>query len=301
MPPQPIDEVLTRLDEIIAEARRRQSRNGYFAALYRDVTARVAAAIEAGEFEDDARMERLDVAFAQRYFDALEERDTEAGPPRSWARTFEAAERWRPLILQHLLLRVNTHVNLDLGITAVEVVPGDEIADLKADFYRINRILGAMIEEVQARTSRVSPWTGVLDRLGGTADEIISNFCLVRAREDARDVARTLAPLDTDQRAQLIRAKDRETARRTDAILRSGGVWIVPALVGIRLWEEDHVPSVIAALSSTGAAPVLRRNAARFEIQKRPGKRDETPPGRHPPPQSRQAPHNTPATSSQWR
>jgi hypothetical protein len=147
---------------------------------------------------------------------------------------------------------VNTHISLDLGITAVEVVPGDEIADLKSDFYRINRILGAMIEEVQARISRVSPWTGVLDRLGGTADEVINSFCLVQAREDARDVARTLAPLDADQRAQLIRAKDRETARRTDAILRSGGVWIVPALVGIRLWEEDHVPSVIATLSSTG-------------------------------------------------
>jgi hypothetical protein len=181
------------------------------------------------------------------------------------------------------------------------MVPGDEIADLKADFYRINRILGAMIEEVQARISRVSPWTGVLDRLGGTADETISDFCLVRAREDAWDVARTLAPLDADRRAQLIRAKDQEAAQRTDAILRSGGVWIVPALVGIRLWEEDHVPSVIAALSSTGAAPVLHRNAARFEIQKRPGKRDEMPPGRHPPRQSRQTPHNTPATSSQWR
>ena len=59
MPPQSIDEVLTRLDEVIAEARHRQSRNGYFAALYRDVTARVAAAIEAGELEDDVRMERL--------------------------------------------------------------------------------------------------------------------------------------------------------------------------------------------------------------------------------------------------
>lgn len=252
MPPQSIDEVLTRLDQIIAEARHRQSRLGYFAALYRDVTARVAAAIEAGEFEDDARMERLDVAFAQRYFDALEQRDTEAGPPRSWARTFEAAERWRPLILQHLLLGMNTHINLDLGIAAVEVVSGDEIADLKADFYRINRILGAMIEEVQVRIARVSPWIGVLDRLGGTADEVISNFCLVRAREDAWSFAQTLAPLDAEQRAPLIRAKDRETAQRTDDILRPGGVWIVPTLVGIRLWEEDHVPSVIAALSRTG-------------------------------------------------
>lgn len=254
MSAQSIDEVLTRLDQIIVEARQRRSRIGYFAALYRDVTARVAAAIEAGEFEDNARMERLDVVFARRYFDALEKRNAEAGPPRSWARTFEVTERWRPLILQHLLLGMNAHINLDLGIAAVKVAPRDEIAGLKADFYRINRILGTMIEEVQARIAEVSPWTGVLDRLGGTADEVISNFCLVRAREDAWDFARTLAPLGPDDRAQLIRAKDRETAQRTTDILRPGGFWIVPTLIGIRLWEEDHVPSVISTLSATSMA-----------------------------------------------
>ena len=254
MPPQSIDEVLRRLDQIIADARRRESRNGYFAALYRDVTARVAAAIEAGEFQDNARMERLDVAFARRYLDALKARGTETGPTRSWARTFEAAERWRPLILQHLLLGMNAHINLDLGIAALEVAPGDNITDLKADFYRINRILGTMIENVQARIAHVSPWTGVLDRLGRKADEVISNFCLVSARDDAWDFAKTLAPLGAERRAQRIRAKDRETAQRIENILRPGGLWIVPVLIGIRLWEEDDVPSVIAALSNT--APV---------------------------------------------
>jgi hypothetical protein len=254
MPPQSIDEVLARLDRAIADARRRQSRIGYFAALYRDVTAQVAAALEAGEFQDNARMERLDVAFAQRYLDALEARETETGPTRSWTRTFAAAERWRPLILQHLLLGMNAHINLDLGIAAVEVAPRDEIADLKPDFYRINRILGAMVEKVQARIAEVSPWTGVLDRLGGRADEVISNFCLVSARDDAWEFAKTLAPLGAEERARRIQAKDRETAQRTEKILRPGGPWIVPVLVGIRLWEEDDVPSVIAALSSTGSA-----------------------------------------------
>lgn len=252
MPPQSIDEVLRQLDQTIADARRRESRLGYFAALYRDVTARVAAAIEAGEFQDNSRMERLDVAFAWRYLEALEARGTEAGPTRSWTRTFEVAKRWRPLILQHLLLGMNAHINLDLGIAAVEVAPGDEITDLKADFYRINRILGTMIEEVQARIAEVSPWTGVLDRLGGRADEVISNFCLVSARDDAWDFAKALAPLGAERRAQMIRAKDRETTRRIEKILRPGGLWIVPVLTGIRLWEEDDVPSVIAALSSTG-------------------------------------------------
>lgn len=254
MPAQSIDDILTQLDRIIADAGRERSRLGYFAALYRDVTARVQAAIEEGEFEDGPRMERLDVIFAQRYLDALEARDSENGPTRAWTRTFEATERWRPLILQHLLLGMNAHINLDLGIAAVEVAEENEIGDLEADFDHINRILGAMIEHVQTRVSKVSPWIGVLDRLGGRADEVISNFCLTCARHDAWDFARTLAPLDSDERKQRIRAKDRETARRTDKILRPGGPWLIPVLYWIRFWEDKHVPSVIDTLSATSPA-----------------------------------------------
>lgn len=251
VPPQSIDEVLAELDRTIGEARRQESRRGYFAALYRDVTARVGAAIEAGEFQDGPRMERLDVAFARRYLDALEKRKTQTGPPLSWARTFEAAERWLPLVLQHLVLGMNAHINLDLGIAAVEVAQEGELADLKNDFDRVNEILRSMIEEVQTRISAISPWIGMLDRLGGEADEVISNFCLTSARDDAWEFARTLAPLDADRRAEVIRAKDRETARRTDKILRPGGPWSLPLLAWIRVWENDHVPSVIAALSDT--------------------------------------------------
>ena len=254
MSAQSIDDILTQLDRIIVDARRNRSRLGYFAALYRDVTARVKAAIENGAFEDGARMERLDVVFAQRYLDALEARDTASGPTRAWTRTFEATERWQPLILQHLLLGMNAHINLDLGIAAAEVAEQNEISDLETDFDHINRILGAMIEDVQARVSNVSPWIGVLDRLGGTADEVISNFCLTHARNDAWDFARTLAPLNPDERKERIRAKDRETAQRTDKILRPGGLKLLPVLCWIRLWEDEHIPSVVETLSATSPA-----------------------------------------------
>ena len=30
------------------------------------------------------------------------------------------AGRWRPIVLQHLLLGINAHINLDLGVTASE-------------------------------------------------------------------------------------------------------------------------------------------------------------------------------------
>jgi len=252
--PQSIDDILDELDQILAESRRRRSRLGYFAALYRDVTAQVKRAIEAGEFDDGARMERLDVRFARYYLDALDARATAEGPSRAWARTFEAAARWRPLVLQHLLLGMNTHINLDLGIAAVEVTTEQRLPALKRDFNRINQILGSMIEAVQTRIAKVSPWIGVLDRLSGRADEVISNFCLVHARADAWDFAQTLAAMDPADRPQLIAEKDRETAERTAPILRPGGPWILPSLFWIRLWETDHVPTVLSTLSRTSPA-----------------------------------------------
>ena len=254
MPPQSIDEVLTRLDQIIAEARRTDDPLGYFAALYRDVTARVASTIEDGGFRDGARMERLDVVFANRYFEALEGRGTEAGPPRAWASAFAAADRWRPLVLQHLLLGMNAHINLDLGVAALEAAPSSGLSDLRADFMRINRILGDMIEAVQRRLARVSPWIGVLDRLGGGVDEAVSNFSLARARDDAWSFATRLESLDGDRRGAAIDAKDRETARRADKILTPGGLWVVPVLVLVRLREDGDVSSVIEVLSRTSPA-----------------------------------------------
>lgn len=252
--PQSIDIILEELDQVLAEARRQRSRLGYFAALYRDVTARVQAAIEAGDFEDGARMERLDVRFARHYLDALKAHESGSNPPRAWARTFAAAGRWRPLVLHHLLLGMNAHINLDLGIAAVEITTEETLLDLKADFDRINQILGAMIETVQARVADVSPWIGVLDQLGGRADEVISNFCLVQARKDAWGFATNLASLDAEAQARAIEAKDRETARRTAHILQPGGPWIVPALLWVRLWETNDVPTVLSILSRTSPA-----------------------------------------------
>ncbi|HEX8283228.1 MAG TPA: DUF5995 family protein [Pyrinomonadaceae bacterium] len=67
MPPRTIEEVIARLEEIIDDALRREHRIGYFGALYERVTTNVRRALVAGDvFQDNPRMERLDVVFAAR-------------------------------------------------------------------------------------------------------------------------------------------------------------------------------------------------------------------------------------------
>lgn len=148
-----IDEVLEDLDEIILETKERDDTLGYFAVLYRRVTWKVKEGITNGYFEDAERMEQLDIIFAQRYIHAY--RDYRNGIPvtNSWQKAFLLSNNRSFIILQHLLLGMNAHINLDLGIAAAEVCKYEKIETLRTDFYKINEILASLVDEVQHNLS----------------------------------------------------------------------------------------------------------------------------------------------------
>src|SRR5262245_50485432 len=149
MAAQNIDEVITQLSDIIDRSRSESSRIGYFATLYRKVAISVMQGVLNGRFEDGARIERLNVNFANRYLEAYEIHRKGEIPTASWQVSFESAGHWRPLTLQHLLLGANAHINLDLGIAAVETSPGDQLPQLKHDFDLINKILADLVQPLQ--------------------------------------------------------------------------------------------------------------------------------------------------------
>ena len=70
--PTSISDVLARLKTIIEWARANNSPLGYFPVVYHLMTEAVQRGIETGVFDDSPRMEKLDVVFAQRYFDAFD-------------------------------------------------------------------------------------------------------------------------------------------------------------------------------------------------------------------------------------
>ena len=140
-----IDGILERLSPIVVQTKAENSPLGYFAALYRKVTLQVKSDIERSRFEDNARMERLDVIFANRYLAAYDAHRAGRTPTGVWALSFAAAQQWWPIVLQHLLLGMNAHINLDLGIAAARTAPGDRLPDLKDDFDRINEVLAGLV------------------------------------------------------------------------------------------------------------------------------------------------------------
>ncbi len=245
--PQTIDEVVEQLDAIIDWARRERSRVGYFAALYRGVTVRVHEGITAGRFEDGALMERLDVAFANRYLEAVAQYRRGEPTTRVWKVAFEGANSWRPIVLQHLLLGINAHINLDLGIACAQVAPADTLPGLQRDFDAINAILSSMIDEVQDKLGRVWPYMRICDLVGCRTDEAIFNFSVRRARDAAWGVAARLAPLDAEQAAKAIDEVDQEIALLA-RLIRRPGIVASTGLLLVRVAEKNDIDQIIGHL-----------------------------------------------------
>ncbi len=193
MPAQTIDQVIAELEDILNECVRSKSRLGYFAALYHKVTCRVKEGILKGEFEDGARMERLDVLFANRYIHAYRQWKSGGQPTGSWQVAFEASKRRGVLVLQHLLVGINAHINLDLGIAAVETAAGSDIDALQKDFNSINTILAALTYEVVSDINRVSPLLSLMGFHATNYNAILIQFTISNARDGAWCFADDLA------------------------------------------------------------------------------------------------------------
>ncbi len=247
MPATTIDEVIAQLEDVIDWSRTRRSRLGYFAALYRKVTVAVKQGIADGSFEDGPRMERLDVVFANRYLVAVDEHRDGRNPTRSWRAAFEAAKSHRLIVLQHLLLGMNAHINLDLGIAAARVAPGETIGGLQNDFNRINAILASLVDDVRRELTGVWPALKLLDRVAGTTDDAVVNFSIGRARDAAWRTALLLAPLSDEAQEAQIDELDRFVAAFADVVRRPGPT--LRAVTGvIRLGERGGVRQIIDRL-----------------------------------------------------
>ncbi len=244
-----IDEVIARLTEIIDESRRRPSRLGYFAALYRKVSINVKEGIANNAFQDGERMERLDVNFANRYLAAYNQHRQGKQPTAAWQIAFEAADQWRPLILQHLLAGINAHINLDLGIAAMETSPGDKLLSLQSDFEKINTILFNLVQPVQDEIGEVSPWIRFLEKIDPSADDAVINFSMRVARDSAWRFALRLNALDAVERPGAIERRDREIAELGRLVVHPPGVFFKAGLTVIRLRESSDIPRVIDVLS----------------------------------------------------
>lgn len=242
-----IDEVIAILDDIIQASKNNNDPLGYFAVLYQKVTLKVKEGIENDFFEDGPRMERLDVIFANRYLTAYASHQINETVTESWKAAFDRSTDYWPIVLQHLLLGINAHINLDLGIAAMEISGNSNIDDLENDFNKINEILSSLVNDVQHDLANIWPTLLVLLRKSKRVDDFLIDFSMELARDGAWAFAKNIANQPPDQLASLVRIRDEKVAKNAAIIVPSG--IIVKVIMGIiRLGERGSVSEKIEKL-----------------------------------------------------
>lgn len=247
IPAKTIDEVLEELDRIIENTIVGNNYLGIFAYVYRRTTAQIKEAIHEKQFEDNERMQQMDVAFANLYLTAYQRYSNSQKCSASWEMAFRAKFE-KITIIQHLLLGMNAHINMDLGIAAATFTPGLSMPALKNDFMKVNQILTDLTNEMQNRMTKVSRLMIILDWMGKNTDELIVNFSMVKAREQAWNLACVLSNTDDAERKSVIEVTDHTIAGLGTIIKRPPGKLLEMALKFIRYFEEKNVKTIINKL-----------------------------------------------------
>jgi hypothetical protein len=185
MPAETIADVIVRMRAIGNELPRRDG-VASFTRLYLAVTETVS---QADGFASPEFLARLDVRFANLYFEALED------PPRAWVPLLEARTRPGVAAIQFALAGMNAHINRDLPLALVETCEElglvlDRHGPEHADFLAVNRLL--LMTERRVKHEFLTGDLAVADEALGEVDDVIAIWNVERARDAAWTNAETL-------------------------------------------------------------------------------------------------------------
>ncbi|OBI54769.1 DUF5995 family protein [Mycobacterium sp. E787] len=260
--PGTIDDVVRNIDEVVDWAKDAQSSIGYFAVLYRRITLAIREAIKEGRFVDGPRIERLDVAFAKRYFDALNahfHRDESKTPTLPWEVAFVGDPDHQAVIVQHMLAGLNAHISFDLGLALLTVADGWPDS-LREDYHRVNDLLCAQIPGINKEVQQLSPelrWLRLL-----IPDEIqLMQRWLTAMREGAWLFARYVATNPPNAKQKAVHQEAWTATLSSWYLQPSGRLSPLPRLIrAVAKHEPREVRSNLDALEAVSRRP---ENAAK--------------------------------------
>lgn len=252
-----IHEVIQYLDEIIETSKLEQCAIGLFSVLYREVTMQIKSGIETGLFQNPERMEKLDVIFANRYLKAYYQFKAKEKCSECWEFSFTKGEEYWPIVVQHLLLGINAHVNLDLGIACAQVSTPESIFDLHADYNKINEILSNLVEGVEKCLVEIWPTLTYILKLSGKIDNFFIDFSMKTARDGAWKYATEFVLLPENQREASIQERDIKITKIA-RLVSNPGYFVSLVFKFIRLFERGTVAQKIIGLSKVEYLPATK-------------------------------------------
>lgn len=189
-----IDGVLERMDAI-ATALPPGDGIATFNRMYREVTRLVDLAVDHSAFTADPFLARLDVHFANLFFDAYVADQRGQRVPPAWRPLFEARSKPHTQPIQFAFAGMNAHISHDLACAVVTtcqelgVVPRGDTPE-HSDFSATNDVLAQAMGEIKS-------WfiSGVMARLdadAGKVDDAFEMFGIDTARAAAWEVSQVL-------------------------------------------------------------------------------------------------------------
>jgi len=249
-----IDEVIEFLDKIIENSKLEQCAMGLFTTLYREVTVQIKNGIQTGLFQNPERMEKLDVIFANRYLMAYYQYKANEKCSECWEFSFIKGEEYWPIVVQHLLLGINAHINLDLGLACAQVSTPEDIMDLHSDYNQINAILSHLVEGVEKCLIEIWPTLTYILKLSGKIDNFFIDFSMKTARDGAWKYATEYILLPENQREASIRERDIKITKIA-RLVSNPGYFVSGVFKLIRLFERGSVAQKIIELSKVKYIP----------------------------------------------
>jgi hypothetical protein len=242
-----IDEVIDHLEDIIQTTLQEESTLGYFAALYQNVTISVKNKLGTNYFDDDKRMEQLDAEFANRYLKSYEDYKKGNEITNSWETAFAESKDKSLIVLQHLLLGMNAHINLDLGIAATEISTQSTLHNLQNDFNKINDILSSMVDEVQNDLAKIWPMLLKILKWAKKVDDFLIGFSMNLARDGAWKFANELIVVKNSEKENLISIRDQKISELAGLVTNHGIVGKIIFTI-IRFGERGNPSNKIKSL-----------------------------------------------------
>lgn len=196
----------------------------YFNRLYRKTTEEVQHAVAGTTFEVVDFLSRLDVVFANLYFDAVGQsvRGEKIAP--AWAPLFDWRGRTDVFPIQFALAGMNAHINHDLPIAVVTTcreLALQPIDDCPAhrDFLRVNGVLRDTEAVVKAWFEQ--GLLATLDRDLGKTDDAMAMWSIAGARDLAWQSAQVVWSLEDHPHIQAAYLRTLQT------LVRLGGSGIL--------------------------------------------------------------------------
>jgi hypothetical protein len=170
----------------------------WFNLLYLTVTEHVLTDLDSARWSDRAWLERLDVAFANLYFDAIRWAISDAArTPHAWRPLLESRRNTRPRRLQFALAGMNAHINRDLCRALVQVCSHQSFPKRSSGAYRDYTRVNELLERAEDRAQQFlsTGIVGVADQALGEIDDVLAMWSVRKAREAAWVNAEVLSQL----------------------------------------------------------------------------------------------------------